>query len=110
MARITLSPNRTLEMNAHAYRSFGEPRAVELLLDGNRNLIGLKPCDPHKKNAFEFKRRVKDSRARISIGAFLTHFKIKPERTVLFEEIDLDADGTIILDMKKTTGVSRGSR
>jgi len=112
LARITLGPNRSLQFNAHAYQAFGEPKAVEMLFDGNRKMMGLRPCDPQKKNAFTF--RPAGGRAtknfRVSIGAFLTHFGIKPERTVLFEEIDISADGILTLDMTKTTVVSRGSR
>jgi len=112
LARVTLSPNRSLLLNAHAYQAFGEPKAVEMLFDGNRNLIGLRPCDPHKKNAFEFRSAGGRSNRNvaISLGAFLTHFGIKPERTVLFEQIDIDRDGILILDMTKTTVISRGSR
>ena len=110
MARITLGPNCTISFNAHAFRSFGEPSAIELFFDGNRNMIGLLPCDPHKKNAFPIRKRRSSKHVHVSIDAFLTHFKIKPTSTMLFEEIDQDKDGMIILDMTKTTNVSRGSR
>lgn len=110
MGRVTLGPNSTISFNAHAYKSFGEPAAVELSFDENNKLIGLLPCDPHKKNAFPFRRRPTHKRATVSVGAFLTHFKIKPKSTVLFEEIDIKSDGMLVLDMKKITNVSRGSR
>lgn len=110
MARVTLGKSKTILLNAHAYQAFGEPPAVEMLFDGNRNIIGLKPCDPQKKNAFTFRRSKQGKHVQISIGAFLTHFEIKPTRTVLFEEIDIDSDGILTLDMTKTTAVSRGSR
>lgn len=110
MARVTLCPNRVLQFNAHAYQAFGEPKAVEMLFDGNRKMIGLRPCDPHKKNAFTFRPNKYRRYVWLSIGAFLTHFGIKPERTVLFEEIDIGPDGILTLDMTKTTIVSRGSR
>lgn len=109
-ARITLAPNCTISFNAHAFRAFGEPSAFELFFDGNRNMIGLLPCDPQKKNAFPIRKRRNGKHVHISIGAFLTHFSIKPTSTMLFDEIDLDQDGMIVLDMKKTTNVSRGSR
>ena len=44
------------------------------------------------------------------LGAFLTHFGIRVERIVLFEEIDISSGGILTLDMTKTTVVSRGSR
>ena len=110
LARVTLGPNRSILMNAHAYQAFGEPKAVEMLFDGNRNTIGMRPCDPHKKNAFTFRRSKQGKHVQLSVGAFLTNFDIKPTRTVLFEEIDIAPDGIMSLDMTKTTVVSRGSR
>lgn len=110
MARVTLGPNRALVLNGHAYNAMGEPRAVEMMFDANRNMIGLRPCDPHKKNAFVFKQSKQGKHVQLSIGAFLTHLDIKPTRTILFEEIDITAEGILSLDMTKTTIVSRGSR
>jgi len=110
MARVTLGKSRTILLNAHAYEAFGAPAAVELLFDGNRNVIGLKPCDPQKKNAFPFRKSKQGKHVQIAVGSFLTHFEIKPTRTMLFEEIDIDRDGILSLDMTKTTAVSRGSR
>ena len=46
--RVKLCPNGVLQFNAHAYQAFGEPKSVEMLFDGNRKKIGLRPCDPLK--------------------------------------------------------------
>ena len=76
-ARVTLSPKKIIGMNAHAYKAFGSPSAVELMIDGNRNLLGLRRCDPDKKNAFKIKRHA-GTFYKIAAGSFLTHFRIKP--------------------------------
>lgn len=109
-ARVTMAPNKTIGMNEHAYLAIGSPSAVEMMFDANRNMIGLRPCDPHKKNVFEVRRRLKGKHFAISAGAFLTHFDIKPTRTMLFENIDIENDGTLTLDLAKITAVTRGSK
>lgn len=110
-ARVTLGPSRTFLLNEHAHRAIGSPGAVELMFDGNRRLIGMRPCDPHKANAFPLKRASGRLKHRIiSAGAFLTHNKLKTDRTMLFVDIDIDPDGTVVLDLAKTIYVTRGSR
>src|SRR5678815_5524728 len=110
MARVTLGRSKAILLNEYAYRAIGEPAAVEMFFDGNRKLIGLKACDPQKKNAFALRRSKQGKHVQVGVGAFLTHFGIKPERTVLFEDIDIDSDGMLTLDLTKTTLVTRGSR
>ena len=109
-ARVTLSPNRTFGLNEHAYRAIGSPAAVEMMYDAGRHMIGLRPCDPQKKNAFLVKSRLKGKHFQISSGAFLNHFDIKAERTMRFERVDVEPDGTLALDLSLTTVVTRGSR
>ena len=108
--RVTLNKQRTMVLNQIAYKGIGEPKAVELMFDANRKLIGLRRCDPGKKNAFFIRPSKKGRHVSISLGSFLTHFEIKPTRTILFETPMVDADGLLTLDLTKTTTVTRGSR
>ena len=109
-ARVTMNPNKTIGMNEHAWKAFGAPTAVEMMFDGHRNMIGLRPCDPHKQNAFTIKKRLNGKHFAISAGAFLNHFDIKPTRTMLFEKVDIEPDGTLTLDLTRTVAVTRGSK
>jgi hypothetical protein len=109
-ARITLSPRKYLALNRHAYQTIGSPPAVELFFDEHQKRIGLKPCDPHKKNAFRLRQEKGKDHMMIYASSFCTHFGISTRRTVLFDEIDIDQEGIVVLDMKKTINVSRGSR
>lgn len=109
-ARVTLGPKKTILLNRLAHEAFGTPAAVELLFDENAKQIGLKPCDPHRRNAFPLTKRKDGNHRIIHAGAFCTHFGIATDRTVLFEEIDIDTKGMMILDMTKTVNVGRGAR
>ena len=109
-ARITLSPRRFFSLNAYAYRKIGAPCAVELYFDDHERKIGMLACDPHKRNAFQVRKEKGKPYHIVYAGAFCQHFSIKNTRTVLFYEADITKDGMLVLDMKKTTIVGRGSR
>ncbi len=109
--RVTLGHKGTFYLNGIAYELLGSPAAVEMLFDGNRRIIGMRPIDPRKRNAFSVKHHGKGgSYKRISAAAFCRHFRLKTAETVLFEEIDVDNEGIMKLDLARVTRVGRGSR
>lgn len=82
--------------------------AVTLLFDENSGMIGLKPADIRLKNAFPVKQKGKWQNRTIHASPFLKHFKINIDRTVLFNEVDLDNEGVLKLELTKTTSIGRG--
>ncbi|MEJ7622609.1 MAG: hypothetical protein WKF34_01315 [Pyrinomonadaceae bacterium] len=109
-ARVTLSPQCVIYLNGPAYIALGAPHAVELMFEGNRRVIGMKPADIRKRNAFPVKRHSKGSYMRVSAAAFCHNFRIEPRETLLFDGADFDPDGVLLLDMNRTTTVGRGAR
>jgi hypothetical protein len=108
--RITFSPRKYFAMNAVAYKALGSPAAVEFYFDEHSKKIGLRRCDPSKKFAFRVKQEKGKDHYLIYAGAFCTHFAISTKRTVLFESPEQKPDHMIVVDMQKTTRISRGSR
>lgn len=109
--RVTLGRKGTFYLNGIAYKALGSPSAVEMLFDGNERIIGIKATDAGKRNAFLIKDHGKaGSYKRISAAAFCTHYRIKTRSTMLFNGVDLDDDGVMILELARTTFVSRGSK
>ncbi len=109
--RVTLGQKGTFYLNGIAFEVLGSPPAVEMLYDSNGRVIGLKPTDGRKRNAFVIKHHGKSGNyKRISAAAFCTHFRIRTQETVLFEGVDLDNDGVMLLDLSKTIYVGRGAR
>jgi hypothetical protein len=53
--RVTLGAKGTFYLNGVAYDALERPAAVEMLYEGNRRIIGLKPIDPRRDNAFLIK-------------------------------------------------------
>ena len=109
-ARVTLGPKKNIMLNEVAYEALGAPAAVEFMFEENRKVIGLKPIDARRSNAFPIKPR-KGSRHRvIRAAAFCTHFGINVDRTVLFNDVDIDNDGVMTLEVAKAINISRGAR
>ncbi|HMT07973.1 MAG TPA: hypothetical protein PKA82_08215 [Pyrinomonadaceae bacterium] len=46
----------------------------------------------------------------ISAAASREHFGLKYKNTLLFEQIDIDDDGVLMLDLNKSVRVTRGAR
>ncbi len=109
-ARITLSPRKIFLLNQAAYKALGTPEAIEFLFDENRKLIGLKPTDPAKRNAFPLKIKKGSNHRLITAGAFCNHVGIDVEKTVVFNDTQVGTDGIMVLRLDKTINISRGAR
>lgn len=107
-ARVTLNSRGTFLLNRKAYEAIETPAAVTLLFDENSGIIGLKPADIRLKNSFPIRQKDKRHNRLIHASPFCKHFKIRIERTVLFNEVDIDNEGVMKLELKKTTSIGRG--
>ena len=98
--RVMLTGQKNFRLNRLAVEMLGNPRAVRFLFDAGQNRIGVRATDPDADNAFHvFKERL--GQASIIRGStFCNYYGIKPEETVEFESVRVDAEGTLILDLK----------
>lgn len=108
--RVTLGPSRTFLMSNSAWKLFGAPETVELAFDPVDRKIALCPCPPDRKNAFRVAQRSTGSHRVVYAGAFLTHFNIHPQHTILFDTPEITPDGAMILNLTRATRVGKGSR
>jgi len=105
--RVTLGRN-TFYLNGKAFEALGSPAAVEMMFEGNERVIGLRPIDPSKRNAFRIRKHGKTGNyKRIPASAFCRHIRLDTRRTVLFDQPDVDNDGVMALDLNRTIGVSK---
>ena len=109
-ARVTLGPKKAIMLNEVAYEALGSPAAVEFMFEENHKIIGLKPIDPRRDNAFPVKPRKGSRYHVIRAAAFCTHLGIKVDRTMLFNNVEIDNEGVMKLELKTATNVSRGAR
>ncbi|MEQ1605422.1 MAG: hypothetical protein ABL999_11205 [Pyrinomonadaceae bacterium] len=109
--RVTIGPRHTIYLNGMAFDAIDRHPAVEMLYDGNRRIIGIKPVDPHKSHAFRVKKHGSSGDYhRISASAFCQNFRLRIDRTLLFEGAELDDNGVLLLDLNRTVTVGRGAR
>ena len=103
--RVMLSHRGVLRLNKLAYEALNSPAAVKLLFDEHEMVIGLKAEDVRRANAFPVKLKDQFHNRIIHARPFCKHFKIRVERTVLFNEIDIDRDGVMTLPLKQTINI-----
>lgn len=87
--RVTLNSRGVFLLNRHIYEAIDRPAAVTLHFDPNRQVIGLKPADPSRRNAFPLRQKDKFHNRTINASSFCKHFKITLDRTVLFNDVDI---------------------
>jgi hypothetical protein len=106
--RVTLNSRGVMLLNGKAYEAMKSPAAVTLLFDEVNKIIALKPTDTNRKNAFAVKAKDKWNNRTVHTSPFCKHFNIKVERTILFNEVDIDNEGLMKLELTKTTTIGRG--
>jgi hypothetical protein len=108
--RVTLSERGVILFNAKAFSALGRPGAATLHYDEDDRVIGIRPADPRLRNAFKIKKKDVRYTYRVIFGTpFCKHFGIKVKRTVQFNQVDIDDDGTMTLPLRMTTSIGRGS-
>ena len=108
--RVTLGPRGDIYLNVKAWEALGCPGAVELLFDRGRRVIGLVPTEAWQPNSFPVKHKIRAYGKVIHASPFCQHFMIKPMRTALFNDIEIDDQGVMSLPLDSITAVTRGSR
>ena len=106
-ARVTLNERGVVQMNRQAFQAFGSPGAVKLFYDDNELVIALKPADARHRNAFRVKPKGPGHTRIIHTQPFCKHHKIRVECTVLFNDIEIDNEGTMLLSLNNTTRIGR---
>ncbi len=106
-ARVTLGRN-TFYLNGKAFESLGSPAAVEFMFEDNERIIGMRPIDPAKKNAFHIRQHGKTGNyKRIAASAFCRHIRLDTRETVLFDTPEIDDEGVMMLDLNSRIRVGK---
>jgi hypothetical protein len=99
--RASLNPKGIIRLSQTTHRRMGEPEAVHILFDEANNTIGLKPVMPSVRNAYRLLRRGRGRRELYALKLVNEAGLIVPE-TVEFPHIEIDLDGILVLDLRRT--------
>lgn len=73
---ISVQKHGILSLNRSAYARLGQPDAVQLLYDRDRQLIGLQAADTDEPHAQRVRRSSNKSAYVVSAARFTSHYKI----------------------------------
>lgn len=111
---VTIQRRGTISFNAAAYSALGEPSALELLFDAERNLVGFRPVDDTAEHAYGVRNQSgKPTGPYVLSGtAFVKYYGIdtsvsrrwpatfQDERLLV---LDLNAPGTVVTSNRTAT-------
>lgn len=89
---ISLQKRGIFGFNLAAYEALGEPKAVALLFDAERKIVGFRPADPAEAHAYALRGGANDNSYVVSGMQFVRHYGIPNEvgqRWPAFKEGDL---------------------
>lgn len=104
---VTLSRKGEILIGAKAVVTMGEPEAAVLLFDKVNSVIGLMPSNEHVKNAYPLKSKAKARYRIVRASRFCRKYGIKVDKTVAFNEPEIDEEGILVLNLKETRAVGR---
>jgi hypothetical protein len=111
-AYASLSKEGILAFNRKAHEKMGSPEAVVLLYDPRYKVIGLKPANPERPNAYPLRQRYKTGRnaSRVMLAVYATGFfklhDLKPECTIAFYDPKFES-GVLELDIQSARALTR---
>jgi hypothetical protein len=107
--RLTVSLNRRgiFLINPNLHRKLGKPAAMRLYYHPATQTIAMQPAIERQQCAFPLKPHV--GGYTINAAPFCAHFGIRTNGTERFTEPEIDASGTLKLDLTKTI-LTRGGR
>lgn len=104
---VSLNHKGQFLLNKVVLEALGTPAAVVFLYERRNSRIGIRAANPTLKNAFPLKSRRKERSAMVFASTFCRNYGIKVTGTIGFTNIEFDREGMMVLDLDKTTRVSR---
>lgn len=103
---VTINKSGALALSSVTHERLGSPEAVLIMFDRFSQRLGLKPAKLDMPNAYPVKTYGRRGGKIIRAYRLITEFGIRPPDTLEFHNPKLDADGILILDLRKVS-VSR---
>jgi hypothetical protein len=106
---VTINKHGVILIGAKTFEQMGTPDAAVLLFDKVNSKIGLMPSHSRVENAYPMQTKGKNRYRVLRANRFCRHHGIKTDRTIEFPTAQINEDGILVLELKKTNPVSRRS-
>ncbi len=101
---VTIQKRGTISINKSAYLAIDSPKAVELLYDRTRRIIGLRPTEPSDENSYAVRPAASASGPFIiSAMAFTRFYDIDTSATLRWPAYV--EDGVLCVDLDRAEGI-----
>lgn len=82
---VSITASGMLSINAAATEQWlSKAKAVQLLFDPEKRLVGIKPVSPDTANGLKLRRPARAAGTQVSAQGFLDHYKIKADKAKRF--------------------------
>lgn len=108
--RISMTPRGIISINRLAHKHLGQPHSAALFFDKINGLIGLRACPREARNAFPLIQQAKSGSYIIRAKKFCNYYRIRLDHTVVFNDIETEEDGMIVLNLRTTTEYVRRAK
>ena len=98
---VTMNRLGSIVMSRVTWERLGGPGAVFIMWDRFNQRLGLKPAKVGEKNAYPLKNYGRRGAKIVRAYRLLTEFGIRPPDTLEFQRVQIDADGNLILNLRK---------
>jgi hypothetical protein len=99
---VTMNRQGTIVMSRVTYEMIGGPKAFLLLYDKANNRIGLKPAALTTANAYPALVASRSGAKMVHAFRLMREQRLILPQTVQFDDAEIDEDGILILDLRKT--------
>jgi hypothetical protein len=95
---VTIQKRGVFSLNHAAFALLGEPKAVTLLFDQERQLVGLRPADPKNEHAYDVRPNTRGTSHLVTGTLFTTHYGIATETARRWRARMIE-DGILAIDL-----------
>ena len=109
VVNISINSKSVITLNRKAHDLLKGAESALLVFDEKNSIIGLIASDSRNAEAFPIRQKNSCSWV-VNAAPFCRHFRISVERTERFDDPELDNEGILRLDLKRTHNVSLKTR
>lgn len=95
---ITIQKRGVFSLNHAAFVALGEPKAVSLLFDSERQLVGFRSSDPESDHSYAVRLNSKGTSHLVTGALFTTHYEISTETSRRWKA-QMVEDGILAIDI-----------